>query len=79
MDWGDIFSIESLGGGATYIVLPLTVEPSKRCLCHDTRYLNLWMRDNPFSLDTLNDLSHYVRKVSFQTVLDESLGTVISF
>ena len=57
-----------------HIVLPLTVEPSKPCLCHDARYLNLWMKDNPFSLDTLNDLPRYVTKASFQTVLDDKSG-----
>ena len=57
-----------------HIVLPLTVEPSKPHLCHDTRYLNLWMKDNPFSLDTLNDLPRYVTKASFQTVLDDKSG-----
>ena len=56
-----------------HIVLPLIVEPSKPRLCHDARYLNLWMRENPFSLDILNDLLPlYVRKDSFQTVLDKS-------
>ena len=57
-----------------HIVPPLTVEPSKPRLCHDTRYLNLWMKDNPFSLDTLNDLPCYVTKDSFQTVLDDKSG-----
>ena len=57
-----------------HIVLPLTVEPSKPRLCHDARYLNLWMKDNPFSLDTLNDLPRYVTKDSFQTVLDDKSG-----
>ena len=57
-----------------HIVLPLTVEASKPRLCNDARYLNLWMRDNPFSLDTLNDLPRYVTKDSFQTVLDDKSG-----
>ena len=57
-----------------HIVLSLTGEPSKPRLCHDTRYLNLWMKDNPFSLDTLNDLPRYVTKDSFQTVLDDKSG-----
>ena len=26
-----------------YLVLPLTIEPSKPRLCHDERYLNLWL------------------------------------
>ena len=56
------------------IVLPLTVEPSKPHLCHDARYLNLWMRDKPFSLDSLNDLPWYVAKDSYQTVLDDKSG-----
>ena len=43
--------------------LSLTVEPSKPRLCHDARYLNLWMQDKPFSLDSLNDLPRYVAKV----------------
>ena len=45
-----------------FIALPLTVEPSKPRLCHDARYLNLWMRDMPFSLDSLVDLPRYVNK-----------------
>ena len=35
-----------------HLVLPLTVEPTKPRLCHDARFLNLWMRDMPFKLDT---------------------------
>lgn len=31
-----------------HIVMPITIEPSKPRLCHDERYLNLWIRDNPF-------------------------------
>ena len=45
-----------------HIVLPLTVEPSKPRLCHDARYLNLWMQDKPFSLDSLNELPRFVAK-----------------
>lgn len=47
---------------APHSVLPLTVEPSKPRLCHDARYLNLWMWDKPFTLDRLNDLPQYVAK-----------------
>ena len=57
-----------------HIVLLLTGEPSKPRLCHDARYLNLRMRDNLFSLDTLNDLPRYEMKDSFQTVLDDKSG-----
>lgn len=47
---------------APHIVLPLTVEPTKPRLCHDARYLNLWMQDKPFKLDKLGDLPRYVSK-----------------
>ena len=30
------------------VVMPLTVEPSKPRLCHDERYINLWIKDLPF-------------------------------
>ena len=57
-----------------YLVLPLTVEPSKPRLCHDARFLNLWMQDNPFTLDGVTDLPGYVSKDSYQTVLDDKSG-----
>ena len=57
-----------------FIVLPLTVEPTKPRLCHDARYLNLWMHDMPFSLDRLVDLPRYVSKDTYQTVLDDKSG-----
>lgn len=57
-----------------FLVLPLTVEPTKPRLCHDARYLNLWMRDTPFSLDGLGDLPRYVHKDSYQTILDDKSG-----
>ncbi|KAK3730129.1 hypothetical protein QZH41_004832 [Actinostola sp. cb2023] len=57
-----------------HIVLPLTVEPTKPRLCHDARYLNLWMQDRPFRLDSLKDLPRYVSKDSYQTALDDKSG-----
>ena len=51
------------------LVLPLTVEPSKPRLCHDERYLNLWIRDLPFKLDHLCDLPRYVLPGRFQTIV----------
>ncbi|CAB4005805.1 Hypothetical predicted protein, partial [Paramuricea clavata] len=33
-----------------YLILPLTVEPMKPRLCHDARFLNLWMTDAAFKL-----------------------------
>ena len=37
-----------------YLVLPLTVEPSKPLLCLDARFFNLWMKDGPFSLELVD-------------------------
>ena len=54
-----------------YLVMPLTVEPSKPRLCNDDRFLNLWMADRPFVLDTLLDLTRYVFPDSFQTICDD--------
>lgn len=52
------------------VVMPLTVEPTKPRLCHDSRFLNLWVKDLPFSLDTLKDVPRLVRKGSFMSSLD---------
>ena len=57
-----------------HLVLPLTVEPSKPRLCHDERFLNLWIRDLPFTLDTLSDLPRYIEPGHYQTVLDDKSG-----
>lgn len=60
--------------GDPHLILSLTVEPSKPPLCHDARFLNLWMKDMPFTLDRLTDLPRYVSKDSYQTVLDDKSG-----
>ena len=57
-----------------HLVLPLTVEPGKPCLCHDAKFLNLWMEDKPFTLDRLGDLPRYAFQDSYQTVLDDKSG-----
>ena len=57
-----------------HLVPPLTVEPTKPRLCHDARFLNLWMRDMPFKLDTLGDLPRYVGLDTYQTILDDKSG-----
>ena len=57
-----------------HLVLPLTVEPTKPRLCHDARFLNLWMRDMPFKLDTLLNLPRYVSRDTYQTILDDKSG-----
>lgn len=57
-----------------YLVMPLTVEPSKPRLCLDARYLNLWMCDSPFSLDKLIHVTRYVYKGSYMTKCDDKSG-----
>ena len=72
---GNITIAISLVGKVGYVTpphlfLPLTVEPGKPRLCHDARFLNIWMEDKPFTLDRLGDLPRYVSQDSYQTVLD---------
>lgn len=67
--WGEIGQVTP-----PYLVLPLTVEPSKPNLCHDERYLNLWIKDLPFKLDHLSDLTRYVLPGHYQTTFDEKSG-----
>ena len=57
-----------------YLVLPLTVEPSKPRLCLDARFLNLWMKDSPFHLDKLSDVPRYIYKNSHITKCDDRSG-----
>ena len=61
-------------GTSPHLVLPLTVEPSKPRLCHDERFLNLWIKDLPFKLDHLTDLPRYVLPGHFQTSFDDKNG-----
>ena len=67
--WGRVGAVKP-----PHLVLPLTVEPTKPRLCHDNRFLNLWMIDRPFKLDNLSHLPRYVGKGSFQTTLDDKSG-----
>ena len=54
--------------------MPLTVEESKPRLCNDNRFLNLWIKDTPFKLDSLSGLPRYVTPSSFQSVCDDKSG-----
>ena len=67
--WGRVGEVTS-----PHLVLPLTVEPSKPRLCHDERFLNLWIKDLPFKLDHLPDLPRYVLPGHFQTSFDDKNG-----
>ena len=45
------------------VIMPLTTEPSKPRLCHDERYLDLWVTDSPLHLETLRDIPRMVLEV----------------
>ncbi|CAC5395698.1 unnamed protein product [Mytilus coruscus] len=59
-------SIECIGKAGLvkppHIVAPLTVEPTKPRLCINLMYLNNWIKDIPFSLDTLKNVPRSVRE-----------------
>ena len=57
-----------------HLVMPLTIEPSKPRLCHDERFLNLWIRDLPLKLDYISDFPRYVGRYHFQTTMDDKSG-----
>ena len=40
-----------------HLVMPMTVEPNKPRLCHDERFLNLWMRAPPVSIPFFETVS----------------------
>ena len=67
--WGKVGECTPL-----YLVMPLTVEARKPKLCHDERFLNLWVKDSPFTLDYISNLPRYVGKDSFQTTMDDKSG-----
>ncbi len=57
-----------------YIVAPLTVEPNKPRLCVNLMYLNNWIVDRPFTLDTLKDVPRVVNDNAWFTLLDDKSG-----
>ena len=57
-----------------HLVMPITVEPSKPKMCHDERFLNLWIKDLPLSLDYISNLPRYVFHGHFQSVFDDKSG-----
>ena len=50
------------------------VEPIKPRLCNDNRFLNLWIQDRPFSLDSVQHLPKYVLPNFFQPFCDDKSG-----
>ncbi|XP_067051172.1 uncharacterized protein [Acropora muricata] len=67
--WGKVGFVSS-----PHLVMPLTVEPTKPRLCHDERFLNLWIRDLPLTLDYICNLPRYVAHNHFQSTMDDKSG-----
>ena len=67
--WGKVGEVSH-----PHLVMPITVESSRPRMCHDERFLNLWIMDLPFSLDLITDLPRYVHKGNFQTTCDNKSG-----
>ena len=57
-----------------HIVSPITVEPTKPRMCINLMYLNCFMKDTPFNLETLVDVPRTVQGGSFLTKLDDKSG-----
>lgn len=55
-------------------IMPLTVEPCKPRVCHNCQFINCWIRDNPFKLDTLKDAMRLVGEDTFMIKTDDSNG-----
>ena len=51
---------------APHLVMPITIAPTKPPMCHDERFLNLWIKDLPF-----------IGLITYQTFLD-TLAEIIS-
>jgi hypothetical protein len=67
--WGFVGEVQP-----PHLVMPITVEPTKPRMSHNERFLNLWIRNLPFTLDYFSDLPRYVGRGHFQTVCDDKSG-----
>ena len=67
--WGEVGKVNP-----PHLVMPITVEPNKPCMCHDERFLNCWIKDCPFTLNYITDLPRYVLPGHFQTSFDVKSG-----
>ena len=57
-----------------HLVMPITIEPSKPRMCHDERFLNLWMDAPHLTFDRITDIPRYVEGNHYQTKLDDKSG-----
>ena len=67
--WGKVGEV-----APPHLILPMTIEPQKLRLCIDARFLNLWMVDTPFSLETLVGIPRFVYPNSCMSKIDDKSG-----
>ena len=67
--WGKVADCEP-----PHLVMPLTIEPLKPRMCHDERFLNLWMDTPRVSFDKITDIPRYVAPNHYQSKLDDKSG-----
>ena len=65
---------ERLENDPPYLVMLITVEPTKPRMCQTKGLLNCWIKDCPFSLDCIKDLPRYVGVGHYQTTLYDKSG-----
>ena len=53
---------------------PITIKPSKPRICHDERFLNLWIDAPHVSFDKITDIPRYVAPSHYQSKLDDKSG-----
>ena len=57
-----------------HVVSPITIEASKPRLCINLMYVNCFMRETPFTLDSLTDVPRVIRQGEYLTKLDDLSG-----
>jgi hypothetical protein len=57
-----------------HLILPLGVEPDKPRLIWDGRYLNLWQREVPFTMESLSSVPNLVLERGYMWTLDHHSG-----
>ena len=67
--WGKVGSVQP-----PHLIMRITVEPTKPRMCHDERFLDLWIKDLSLSLDYISGLPRYVSKSHYQTTFDDKSG-----
>ena len=58
--WGAVDAVDP-----PHLVMPITIAPTKPPMCHDERFLNLWIKDLPF-----------ITLITYQTFLDTLAQTI---